>query len=395
MTIHLSERASNIKPSATLSINAKANALRAKGIDIINLSTGEPDATSPEAVCQAAVIAIKQGHTHYTPVDGIIELKQAVADKFKRENSLDYDLSQVIVSTGAKQVLYNACQAILNPGDEAIIPAPYWVSYPAMVTLAGATPVIVETTEEQSFKITPKQLEDAITEKTKLLFLCSPSNPTGMVYSSEELIALADVIKKHPNLIVISDEIYEHVRWDGKDADNIINVCPELYDRTLVVNGVSKVYAMTGWRIGYAGGPKALIAGMKKIQGHSTSGPCANAQYAALKALTMDQTIVDTYRKNYHERYLIAEEKIKTIPLVSALPTFATFYLFINVKALVQAKGLDDDVALCHALLEDAHIAVVPGTAFGAPGYVRMSLALATDNLVEALNRLNNYCSTI
>lgn len=394
MTIELSDRAANLAPSATLSINAKANALRAKGVDIINLSTGEPDATSPEAVCKAAVIAIKEGHTHYTPVDGIKPLKEAIIDKYKRDNQLNYDLAEVMVSTGAKQVLYNACQAILNEGDEAIIPAPYWVSYPSMVQLAGGKSVIIETDHNHSFKITPEQLEAAITDKTKLFFICSPSNPTGMIYSEEELKALGEVLKQHPHVTIISDDLYEHVRWDGKEIKNIVNVCPELFDRTLVVNGVSKVYAMTGWRIGYAGGPKELINGMKKIQSHSTSGPCANAQYAALEALTMDQSIVETFRKSYHERYAIAEEKINAMPLVSALPTFATFYLFINVSELIAAKGLNDDIELCHELLDKAHIAVVPGTAFGAPGYVRMSLALATENLVEALARLHKYCTS-
>ena len=312
MTISLSDRAANIKPSATLTISAKANALRAQGIDIINLSTGEPDATSPEAVCQAAVIAIKEGHTHYTPVDGIKPLKEAIIEKYKKDNGLDYSLAEVMVSTGAKQVLYNACQAILNPGDEVIIPAPYWVSYPAMVKLAGATPIFIETDHNNAFKITAEQLEQAITDKTKLFFMCSPSNPSGMVYSKQELQAIGEVLKKHPNIIVISDDLYEHVRWNKEDFDNIVTACPELFDRTLVVNGVSKVYAMTGWRIGYAGGPKELIAGMKKIQSHSTSGPCANAQYAALKALTMDQSIVETFKNSYQERYNIAAEKLIT-----------------------------------------------------------------------------------
>ena len=393
MSITLSNRAKTIKPSATLAVSAKASALKAQGIDVIDLSAGEPDATTPQAICKAAIAAINEGHTHYTPVDGIKPLKQAIADKFKKDNQLSYDLMQIIVSTGAKQVIYNACLALLNAGDEAIIPAPFWVSYPSMVELADGVSVFIETTHDNEFRITPKQLENAITDKTKLFFMCSPSNPTGMVYSKAELQALGAVLKKYPNITIISDDLYENVRWNQEDFINIATACPDLMDRVLVVNGVSKAYAMTGWRIGYAGGPKDLINGMKNIQGHATSGPCSIAQYAALEALTMDQSIIKTFNKAYQERAKAAADIINSTPLISALATDATFYIFINVRDLQKAKGFKDDVELCHALLDDAHIALVPGTAFGTPGYVRISIALAQDQLVEALSRLKKYCS--
>ena len=394
MTISLSDRAAQVAPSATLAISAKAAELRANGIDIINMSTGEPDATSPRRVLDAAIDAVNAGHTHYTPVDGIKPLKEAIITKYKRDNNLDYNDRQIMVSTGAKQALYNICQAVLNDGDEAIIPAPYWVSYPAMVQLAGGVPVVIKTTSADQFKISAAQLEAAITPKTKLLFLCSPSNPSGMIYSKEALAAIGEVLLKHPNIVVVSDDLYEHVRWDDNDFYNIVNACPALYDRTLVVNGVSKVYAMTGWRIGYVAGPTEAISGMKKIQSHSTSGACAIAQYAALEALTMDQSVVTEFRDTYHQRYQIAFDALSNIPGIKVIPTFATFYLFLDVQALIAAKSLADDIALCHALLEEANVAVVPGTAFGTPGHVRMSLALATPLLEEALTRLNNYCNT-
>ena len=299
----LSQRVQKVKPSATLAVTAKANELKSQGIQIVPMGSGEPDFDTPLNIQKAGIEAIKNGQTRYTAVDGTPVLKQAIVDKFKRENNLDYSATEVMVSSGGKQVFYNLCQAVLDKGDEVIIPAPYWVSYPDMVILADATPVVVETGLEQDFKITPEQLEANITNKTKLFIINSPSNPTGAVYTKEELQALANVLKSYPQVLIITDDIYEHIRWGGDDFINIVMAEPELKDRTIILNGVSKGYAMTGWRIGYGAGPEAVIKAMKKIQGQSTSNPCSIAQAAALEALNGDQSIISTMVNAFEERH--------------------------------------------------------------------------------------------
>ena len=301
--INLSDRVQRIKPSPTLAITSKAAELRAQGKDIIGLGAGEPDFDTPDHIKQAAIEAINAGKTKYTPVDGTPGLKKAVIDKFKRENGLDYEAGQILVSSGGKQSFFNMALALLNDGDEAIIPAPYWVSYPDMVKVAGGVPVILETDLDSRFKITPQQLEQAITPKTRLFVINSPSNPSGMAYSKEELAALGEVLKKHPDIVIATDDMYEHILWTGQPFVNIVNACPELYDRTVVMNGVSKAYSMTGWRIGYAGGPQKLIAAMKKVQSQSTSNPASISQAAAEAALSGDQQCVKDMVKAFKERH--------------------------------------------------------------------------------------------
>jgi aspartate aminotransferase len=303
MSNQLSSRVQKVKPSATLAVTAKANELKDQGIQIVPMGSGEPDFDTPINIQQAGINAIKSGQTRYTAVDGTPALKNAIISKFKRENALDYTTAEVMVSSGGKQVFYNLCQGVLDAGDEVIIPSPYWVSYPDMVILADATPVIVETGLEQDFKITPKQLENSITEKTKLFVINSPSNPTGAVYSKAELQALATVLKKYSQILIITDDIYEHIRWDDDNFINIVMVDNDLKERTIILNGVSKAYAMTGWRIGYGAGPETIIKAMKKIQGQSTSNPCSIAQAAALEALNGDQSIINTMVSAFEERH--------------------------------------------------------------------------------------------
>jgi len=388
MTDFISTRAASIKPSVTLAVNAKATQLRAQGIDVINLSVGEPDFDTPEDIKQAGIAAIKAGHTKYTPEDGILALKDAVVKKFKQENELHFERDQVLISCGAKHSLYNLTQAVLNPGDEAIIPAPYWVSYPPMVALANGVSVIIDTTLENRFKITPDQLKKAITNKTRLLFLNSPSNPTGMAYTKAELFALADVLKKHPHVLIASDDIYEHILWGIDRFVNILNVCPELADRTTIFNGASKSFAMTGWRIGYAAGPKSIILAMKKIQSHSTSNPCSIAQYAAVAALTGPADFIQTIKKIFKERHDFVQKKISAMQGVICPPADGAFYLFPCVKEAIKRQGLADDVALAELLLEKTHVATVPGSAFGTPGHIRLSYANSIENLSNGLERM-------
>ena len=303
LKISLSDRIQRVKPSPTLAVSALAGQLRAEGRDIIGLATGEPDFDTPDSIKQAAIDAINKGYTKYTAVDGTASLKQAIINKFKRENDFDFSADQILVSVGGKQAFYNLCQTLLNEGDEVIIPAPYWVSYPDIVKLADATPVIVEGDISQSFKITPEQLQQAITDKTKLFVINSPSNPSGKAYTRAELKALADVLLQHPDIVVMTDDIYEHIIWTDEGFVNILNTCPELYDRTVVINGVSKAYSMTGWRIGYSGGPADIIKGMKKIQSQSTSNPCSIAQYAAEAALEGDQSFLQEMCDAFKQRH--------------------------------------------------------------------------------------------
>ena len=389
MTI-LSDRVQKVKPSATLAVTAKANELKAQGIQIVPMGSGEPDFDTPKNIQQAAVEAIHNGQTRYTAVDGTPDLKNAIISKFKRENNLDYSLTEVMVSSGGKQVFYNLCQAVLDQGDEVIIPAPYWVSYPDMVILADATPIIVETGLEQDFKITPEQLQASITNNTKLFVMNSPSNPTGAVYSKDELLALTNVLKEHPHVLIITDDIYEHISWGNDDFINIVMADNTLKDRTIILNGVSKGYAMTGWRIGYGAGPETIIKAMKKIQGQSTSNPCSIAQAAALEALNGDQSIIDTMVSAFEERHDFIVNALNAIDGIECPRSQGAFYSFPRVEGLIKRLGLKDDVELSTYCLEELNIALVPGSAFGAPGYVRFSFATSMDNIKQAVDRLSN-----
>ena len=377
-----------VKESPTMAITAKAQKMRAQGHDVISLSAGEPDFPTPAHIKSAGVDAITHNHTTYTPVAGVPDLQQAIVSKLKRDNGLSYDSSQILVSCGAKHSIYNAYRALLNPGDEVIIPAPYWVSYPDMALLSGAQPVIIETNQAASFKITPLQLEQAITDKTKLLILNSPSNPTGMVYTSSELSALADVLLKYPHVMIISDDIYEHIIWAKEKFVNILNVCPALYDRTLVINGVSKAYAMTGWRIGYTAGEASIIGAMKKIQSQSTSNPCTISQYAAIAALDGPQNCIGDMLEVYKRRQALSLSRLNEMDGMTCLPTEGAFYLFPNVSEMTQRLGLKDDVALANVLLEKAQVAVVPGSGFGVANHIRISYATSDEKLEEAFKRM-------
>ncbi len=384
----LSARVRRIKPSPTLAVTARANALKAAGRDVIGLGAGEPDFDTPQHIKDAAVAAIAAGRTKYTPVDGTPGLKQAVVDKFRRDNGLDYTPEQVLVSCGGKQSFFNLAQALLDPGDEVIIPAPYWVSYPDMVLLAGGEPVFIDTTAAQGFRITPEQLAAAITPRTRLLVLNSPSNPTGQTYTRAELAALGEVLRRHPDVLVASDDMYEHILWAEEPFSNILNACPDLYERTIVLNGVSKAYSMTGWRIGYAAGPAGLIAAMKKIQSQSTSNPASISQAAAEAALTGDQSCVAEMREAFRRRHDAVVAGLNAIDGVTCLPSTGTFYAFPDMSGLMARVGAADDVALAELLLERAGVALVPGSAFGAPGHMRLSFATGLDTLHEALRRI-------
>ncbi|AUH71242.1 pyridoxal phosphate-dependent aminotransferase [Legionella sainthelensi] len=391
MNIALATRVQKVKPSPTLAVAAKATQMRAQGHDVINLGTGEPDFDTPNYIKEAAILAIQQGYTKYTAVDGIPELKEAIKNKFKQDNGLDYQLNQILVSVGGKQSCYNLCQALLNPGDEVIIPAPYWVSYPDMVLLADATPVFISTTPAQRYKFNAQQLEKAITPKTRLIFLNSPSNPSGVSYTLEELKALAEVLKKHPQIVIATDDMYEHILWSQPFA-NILNACPELYDRTIVLNGVSKAYAMTGWRIGYAAGPASLINAMKTIQSQSTSNPCSIAQRAAVAALNGGHESVLEMVKAFHQRHDFVASRLQDIPGIEVIPADGTFYIFPSVQAIIEKRGYANDLEFSEKLLTEAGVALVPGSAFGNEGCIRLSFATSMETLQDALNRLQNFC---
>lgn len=387
--ITLSNRVQSIKPSATLAITAKAKALRAEGKAVIGLGAGEPDFDTPDNISKAAIKAINDGFTKYTAVGGTPELKLAICDKYKRDNSLDYTPDQVLVSSGGKQSFYNLCQALLNDGDEVIIPAPYWVSYPDMVILAGGKPVIINAGIEQGFKITPKQLQDAITDKTRLVVINSPSNPTGVAYTHDDLKAIGEVLKDYPDIIIASDDMYEHIIWSDEPFCTIAEVCPELYEQTVTMNGVSKAYSMTGWRIGYAAGPVPLLSAMTKIQSQSTSNPCSISQAATLEALNGDQSCVQTMLTAFKERHDYVVEAINSIAGMQALPSQGAFYTFANMQTLIdKTEGINDDVELADYILSKAEVALVPGSAFGAPGYMRISFATSMENLQEAIDRM-------
>lgn len=391
MNIALATRVQKVKPSPTLAVAAKAIQMRAQGHDVINLGTGEPDFDTPDYIKEAAILAIQQGYTKYTAVDGIPELKEAIKNKFKKDNGLDYQLNQILVSVGGKQSCYNLCQALLNSGDEVLIPAPYWVSYPDMVLLADATPVFISTTPAQRYKFNAQQLEKAITPKTRLIFLNSPSNPSGVAYTLEELKALAEVLKKHPQIVIATDDMYEHILWSQPFA-NILNACPELYERTIVLNGVSKAYAMTGWRIGYAAGPASLINAMKTIQSQSTSNPCSIAQRAAVAALKGGHESVLEMVKAFHQRHDFVASRLQDIPGIEVIPADGTFYIFPSVQAIIEKRGYANDLEFSEKLLTEAGVALVPGSAFGNEGCIRLSFATSMETLQDALNRLQNFC---
>lgn len=391
MTIELAQRLQRIRPSATVSITARAERLREQGRDVVVLSVGEPDFPTPEHIKAAASAALARNDTKYTPVDGSRLLKEAIVVKLERDNGLRYAPEQVLVSTGAKQSCYNACLALLNPGDEAIVVAPYWVSYPDMVRLADAQAVIVETTAQQGFKVTPEQLGRALTPKTRLLILNSPCNPSGAVYSAAEWRALGAVLREHPRVVVLSDEIYEHIQWTGAPFASFAAVCPELYDRTLTVNGMSKGYAMSGWRIGYAAGPQAVIKAMTSLQGQSTTNACTISQAAAREALTGDQTCVGEMCAEFKRRHDYFFARLRGLPGFDCVRADGTFYLFPNVEEAMRAKRVATDVEICERFLDEAGVALVPGTAFGAPGHVRLSFAASVSTLDAAARRLDEY----
>jgi aspartate aminotransferase len=376
-----------------MAATARAARLRAEGRDIISLTAGEPDFDTPDHIGAAGIEAIRTGLTRYTDVGGTPALKDAIIAKFARDNELAYERAQILVSCGAKQTLFNLCMAVLDPEDEAIIPAPYWVSYPDMVMLADAHPVILRTDAEQGYKISPLQLERAITPKTRLLLLNSPSNPTGAAYTRAELAALGEVLLAHPRVLIGTDDMYEHIWWAPEPFSTIAQVVPALYERTITINGVSKSHAMTGWRIGYCGGPRAIVSAMATIQGQSTSNPSSISQHAAVTALNGDQLCVATMNEQYKRRHDFVVAGLNALPGVQCRTGEGTFYAFADISAAMQAKGLHDDVAFCDALLEQQGVAVVPGSGFGAQGHMRLSFATDLGSLERALERLRAFLS--
>ncbi|RLA10585.1 MAG: aspartate transaminase [Gammaproteobacteria bacterium] len=374
-----------------MAVTARAKALRDAGRDVIGLGAGEPDFDTPEHVKEAAIAAILNGQTKYTAVGGTNELKQAVVDKFARENNLSYQLNEILVSVGGKQSFYNLAQALIDEGDEVLVPAPYWVSYPDIVLLAGGTPVSMPTDLSTDFKITPDQLQAAITPRTRLIVINSPSNPTGSIYNLEELKALGELLLAHPQVWIATDDMYEHIRWTGEPFGNIVNACPQLKPRTMVLNGVSKAYAMTGWRIGYAAGDATVIAAMAKVQSQSTSNPCSISQAAAVAALNGDQGFLKLMVEAFHSRHDFVAGALQALPGVECASAQGAFYCFPSMHGVMEKLGIDDDVALCEQILDQAEVALVPGSAFGAPGYVRLSYATDMDTLKEAMRRLANF----
>ncbi|WP_167631659.1 pyridoxal phosphate-dependent aminotransferase [Mariprofundus ferrooxydans] len=396
----LSIRVQQIKPSATLAITAKAAEMRAAGRSVISLSVGEPDFETPQAARDAGIEAINSGFTRYTAVAGIPELRQAIAEKFSRDNHLDYSPADILVSTGGKQCIFNLLMAVMNPGERAIIPAPYWVSYPDMVKLTEGIPVIVPTKAENHFKVTAEQLDEVLCHRCKVLFLNSPSNPTGMVYTAEELAAIGAVVRKHPDLIVATDDMYEKIIFDGQPFATFAEVNPDLKEQTVTFNGVSKAYCMTGWRIGFCAGPSAIIKAMTKIQGQSTSNPNAIAQKAALAALTGPTDALDEMVQTYEKRRGWLVKAINAVPGMHAIMPDGAFYVFPSVTGLIGRKTpgglvIEDDVVLCEWLLEKAGVALVPGTEFGSPGHVRFSYAVAQETLEEAVMRISEAVDSL
>ena len=389
--MHLvSERMNRVMPSATSAVLNLAAQLREEGKDIISLGAGEPDFDTPTHIKEAAIKAIKDGKTKYTAIDGTAELKLAIQNKFQRDNHLNYSHDEIIVSSGAKQTLFNLCMGLLDTGDEAIIPSPYWVSYPDMVRVAGGTPKIIQTGIENDFKITTEQLKQSITKSTKLLFLNSPSNPTGSCYSKNELIELGKILIKHPNIIVAADDIYEKIHWGKSRFYNIATAVPNIKNNVVTINGVSKCYAMTGWRIGYAGGPKQIIKSMKTIQSQSTSNPCSISQIAAVEALNGDQSCVDIMNSEYKKRNEFLVSALNNTPGFECRKGEGAFYAFPKVTDAIKNNNLNNDIELTDLILKKAGVVLVPGTPFGSPGYIRLSFACSMDELESAINRISS-----
>jgi aspartate aminotransferase len=388
VSLQVSRRVQRVKPSPTLAVTARAARLKAEGKDVIGLGAGEPDFDTPAHIGQAGIDAIKSGITRYTNVEGTNELKDAIIAKFERDNGLKYERSQILVSSGAKQTIYNLCMAVLDPGDEAIIPAPYWVSYPDMVLLADGLPVTPFAGASQGYKITPRQLAAAITPKTRLVLLNSPCNPTGAAYTRAELRALGEVLLEHPRIIIGTDDMYEKIYWGPEPFSSLVQVVPELYNRTVTINGVSKAYAMTGWRIGYCGGPKEIITAMATIQGQSTSNASSISQRAAVIALNGDQTCVEEMNKAFKARHDFIVAGLNSLPGVSCLPGAGTFYAFADVSKAMQEHGCRDDTEFAELLLNEGGVAVVPGSGFGAPGHMRLSFACSMETLEKAVERM-------
>jgi len=390
----LSKRVQAIKPSPTLSVTARAASLKAEGKDIIGLGAGEPDFDTPQHIKDAGVAAINNGQTKYTAVGGTPELKQAVIAKFKRDNGLEYTAKQILVSCGGKQSLFNLAQAVIDPGDEVVITAPYWVSYPDIVIIADGVPVIVQAGIEQGFKMSPAQLEAAITPKTKMVIINSPSNPSGAVYSLEDFQALGEVLRTHPDILIATDDMYEHIALTDAEFVNILDACPDLYSRTMVLNGVSKAYSMTGWRIGYAAGPENIITAMAKIQSQSTSNPASISQAAAQAALNGDQSCIIPMLAAFCERHVFVVDALNKIPGLSCLMAGGAFYAFPDARQAIETlhgKGIikeATDIAFSEYLLVEAGVAVVPGSAFGSEGYFRLSFATSMKNLKNAMERI-------
>ena len=386
----LSDRLQRLAPSATLAMSQKSSEMKAQGIDVINMSVGEPDFNTPDHIKEAAKKAIDDNYSRYSPVPGYADLRKAIVEKLKNENGLDYTVNEVLVSNGAKQSVCNTVMALVNPGDEVIIPAPYWVSYPQMVKLAGGTPVIVEAGFEQNFKMTPEQLEAAITPKTRLLILCSPSNPTGSVYTKEELAGLAEVIKRHDDLFVLADEIYEHINYVGHHES--IAQFPGMKERSIIVNGVSKAYAMTGWRIGYIAAPEWIVKGCNKLQGQYTSGPCSVSQKAAEFAYTQSQECVEQMRQAFERRRNLIVKLAQDIPGLEVNVPQGAFYLFPKCSSFYgksyESTTINNSSDLALFLLEKGHVATVGGDAFGDPDCFRMSYATSDENIIEAMCRI-------
>ena len=391
--VAVSKRALRVKPSPTLAVTALAARLKAEGKDVIGLGAGEPDFDTPAHISAAGVQAINSGFTRYTNVDGVPELKDAIIAKFQRDNGISYERNQILVSSGAKQTIFNLCMAVLDPGDEVIVPAPYWVSYPDMALLADGVPVTPYAGPEQGYKITPAQLAAAITPRTRLLLINSPNNPTGAACTAAEWRALGDVLLRHPRIVIGTDDMYEKIYWASEPFTSLLTVVPELYDRTVTINGVSKAYAMTGWRIGYCGGPTELVTAMTTIQGQSTSNASSISQKAAVAALNGDQACVATMNRAFKERHDYIVAALNTLPGVSCQPASGAFYAFADVSKAIEKLGLKDDNAFATHLINTAGVAVVPGSGFGAPGHVRLSYACGRETLEKAVERMRKALS--
>jgi len=389
VSLQIARRITRVKPSPTLAMTARAAQLRSEGKDVISLSVGEPDFDTPAHICEAGIAAIRAGHTRYTNADGAPDLKDAVIAKFQRDNGISYARNQVLISTGAKQTLFNLCMAVLDPGDEVIIPAPYWVSYPDMVMLADAHPVTPDATADHGYKMTPRQLAAASTSETRRVMLNSPSNPTGAAYTRAELVALGEVLLDHPKLLIATDDIYEKIYWGQEPFCSLLTAVPGLYERTITINGCSKGYAMTGWRIGYCGGPREIIAAMATVQGQSTTNASSISQKAAVAALNGPEDEVQRMNASFKTRHDYFVAGLNQLPGISCLPGSGTFYAFADVREAMKQHGFKDDNAFCEFILAEALVAGVPGSGFGAPGHLRLSFACSEDNLAKALERMN------